>query len=162
MSSPCRTYARRGFTLVELLIVIVIIAILALVIVPRLMGATRKAKETALRANLNLTRAAIGRFIADTGLYPLTLNDLCSITGPAKGINERGVEESLINGTFKGPYLGPEGGIIGSGVPANPFVDQNEPDVSKHWKYVADGGEVTVPDAMADFYTVDHFRYGDM
>ena len=43
---------RRGFTLIEVLIVIIVVAVLAAIIVPRFLQAERGAKESSLRAHL--------------------------------------------------------------------------------------------------------------
>lgn len=153
---------RRGFTLIELLIVIVVIAILALIVVPRLMGAARKAKESALKANLQRIRGAVAHFQADTGLFPILLADL--ITEPTQGTNAElatPAPENLSPDSWKGPYLEPKGGIPDvPGVPMNPFVapaaGQGEED---HWLYVTDDGTVTVPAALADLTTVDGVAY---
>src|SRR4030066_253645 len=75
----------KGFTLIEMLIVIVVIAILALIVIPRLLGAGRKAKEAALRGDLHQLRNAIQQFEADCGDYPAASADLQ--TAPAAGSN---------------------------------------------------------------------------
>jgi len=51
--------ADRGFTLVELLIVVVILGILAAVVIPQFEGATAQGKEAALTSNLATVRQAI-------------------------------------------------------------------------------------------------------
>jgi len=66
----------RGFTLVELLVVLAIIAVLLSLSAPRYTGSVDKAKETVLRENLASLRDAIDKFYGDTGKYPATLNDL--------------------------------------------------------------------------------------
>jgi general secretion pathway protein G len=68
MFARTRGSTRRGFTLIEMLIVIVIISVLALIVIPRLMGAGRKAKEAALRGDLHQIRNAIQQFEADCGV----------------------------------------------------------------------------------------------
>lgn len=68
--------ARRGFTLVELLIVLSIIALLITVAAPRYFASVQVAKETALRENLRVTRDALQRFYSDRSRYPETLDDL--------------------------------------------------------------------------------------
>src|SRR3989337_1159897 len=83
----------RGFTLIEMLIVIVVIAILALIVIPRLLGAGRKAKESALRGDLHQLRNAIQQFEADLGDYPLTLDQLVADAGsPPSGVGGGGLD----------------------------------------------------------------------
>ena len=60
-----------GFTLVELLIVVIIIAILAAIIVPQFSTATIDAQEAALDANLSAMRSAIELYrVQHNGMYP--------------------------------------------------------------------------------------------
>lgn len=62
--------ARRGFTIVELLIVVVVIAILAAITIVAYNGITANAKESALKADLNTTAKKVGISQAETGSYP--------------------------------------------------------------------------------------------
>lgn len=146
--SRSRFAARRGgFTLIELLIVIVVIAILALIVIPRVMSASRKARESTLRGNLHQLRTAIAAFTADTGMYPAALTDL-SLTiasAPTTGIDDNNASQNIPTGSYKGPYLNAQGGIGTTGVPINPFknsTDADFTDISKHWTYGASPGEV--------------------
>jgi len=65
-----------GFTLVELMVVMAIIATLLSLAVPRYSGSVDKAKESVLRENLASMRNALDKYYADSGLYPATLGDL--------------------------------------------------------------------------------------
>jgi general secretion pathway protein G len=70
--------ASGGFTLVELLVVMSIIALLLTLAVPRYFGSIDKSKEAVLRENLNQMRDAISRYYADKGKYPESLDSLAS------------------------------------------------------------------------------------
>lgn len=62
---------QRGFTLVELLIVVIILAILAAIVIPQFSSSTVDAKEAALDNNLNALRSAIELYKAQhNGAYP--------------------------------------------------------------------------------------------
>lgn len=67
---------RRGFTLIELIVVITIIGILAAIAVVQVRNAQRKAQETALADDLHELRKAIDNFYADKQRYPSDLNEL--------------------------------------------------------------------------------------
>jgi general secretion pathway protein G len=100
---------KHGFTLVELLVVIVVLAVLAAIVLPKFMNSSRRGKESALRSDLKLLRNAVSLFNADTGYYPKAMTDLTATTAPsvatAKGIDGSGVETSYLPADWHGPYL---------------------------------------------------------
>ncbi len=67
---------RSGFTMIELLVVLAIIALLLTVAAPRFLGGISKAKDDVLRENLYTMRQSLDRFYSDKGKYPATLDDL--------------------------------------------------------------------------------------
>ncbi len=68
----------RGFTLLELMIVISIIVILAVIAMPQYQKTITHARETVLRDDLYQLRKAIDLFGADKGKLPQSLDDLVS------------------------------------------------------------------------------------
>jgi general secretion pathway protein G len=65
-----------GFTLVELLVVMAIIATLLTLAVPRYFGSVEKSKEAVLKQNLATLRDSLDKYYGDTGRYPDSLDDL--------------------------------------------------------------------------------------
>ena len=63
----------RGFTLLELLVVMAIIATLLTVAVPRYMRSLQRSREAVLMQDLTALRESIDKFYGDTGKYPPTL-----------------------------------------------------------------------------------------
>ena len=96
---------KRAFTLVELLIVIVILAVLAAIAIPRFMDSGTRSKEAALKSNLKLCRNAIELFHNDTSAWPNTLADLAVAVAPATGRDNAGAARVIAATDFKGPYL---------------------------------------------------------
>jgi len=67
-----------GFTLIELMVVLTIVALLLTLAVPRYFGSIDKSKEAVLRENLNQMRDAISRYYSDKGKYPESLDALAT------------------------------------------------------------------------------------
>jgi general secretion pathway protein G len=76
LSPRLRVAASRGFTLLELMIVISIIVILAVIAMPQYQKSVTHARETVLRDNLYQLRKAIDLYGADKGKLPQSLDDL--------------------------------------------------------------------------------------
>ena len=67
---------KAGFTLVELMVVLAVIALLISIVAPHYVGRIARAEEAVLRQNLTFMREALDRHYADAGRYPASLEDL--------------------------------------------------------------------------------------
>ncbi len=66
----------RGFTLIEMLLVMAIVALLLSLVAPRYFASLDKAKDVGLAENLKVIRVTLDRYYADKGHFPETLEEL--------------------------------------------------------------------------------------
>lgn len=66
----------RGFTLLELLLVLVVLSLLASLALPVVTGGLQRARESTLKTDLQALRKAIDDYYADRGTYPGELEEL--------------------------------------------------------------------------------------
>ena len=67
---------RRGFTLIELIVVLTLIGILVGLALPEYRNSVKRTKETTLKEDLFIFRKLIDQYYQDKGKYPLTLRAL--------------------------------------------------------------------------------------
>jgi len=89
---------RSGFTLIELMIVVVIIAALAAMVVPRLSGRTDQAKRTVAKSDISSNISmALKLYELDNGVFPSTEQGLAAlVTAPSS---------APVPNNWNGPYL---------------------------------------------------------
>ncbi len=87
-----------GFTLVEMLLVVVIISVLAAMVVPRLAGRTEQAKVARAKSDIAAIGLALDLWELDIGSYPASLEDLTKREAPSDLTLEPGRR-------WNGPYL---------------------------------------------------------
>jgi general secretion pathway protein G len=83
----------RGFSLIELLVVIIILGLLAGLVGPRLFGRVGQSKQAAARAQIELFGAALDQYRLDVGSYPSSGNGLDALVKNPNVTN------------WNGPYL---------------------------------------------------------
>lgn len=66
----------KGFTLIELIVVLAIIGLLASIVAPRYVRTVDNAREASLKTSLNVMRDAIDKYAADQGRYPDSLDEM--------------------------------------------------------------------------------------
>ena len=71
-----------GFTLIEIMVVILIIGLLALMVVPRLRGVADRAKRTKAQADIQELKQALDRYYLDNGAYPTSDQGLQALVNP--------------------------------------------------------------------------------
>lgn len=86
---------RRGFTLIEVLVVIVVIAVLATVVAPNLFQHVGMARETAARSQMEILGVALDSYRLHVGRYPTTQEGLGALWERPAGAPA----------TWRGPYL---------------------------------------------------------
>jgi len=132
---------RKGFTLVEILIVVVILGILAAIVIPQFSDASTDAKESALRSNLQTIRSQIE-------LYKIHHNDALPGAGGLSFTNALTGQSNVDgdSGTDYGPYL--------KSMPENPFNDSASVDVdgtvgddSDGWHFDSSNGDFCADDS---------------
>ena len=69
---PRTLRGNRGFSLIELMVVVIILGILAMYIGPKLMGRTEQAKEVQTRVQIEGLETALKLYKLDNGVYPTT------------------------------------------------------------------------------------------
>ncbi|MBN2474683.1 MAG: type II secretion system protein [Pirellulales bacterium] len=108
---------RCGFTLIEVLIVVVIMAVLAAVVIPQVLAPTKDAKQSTLQHNLHVLRSQIELYRAShQGDYPaIESNDLPQLTKATNSEGETGIASPAYP---YGPYI-----VL---VPPNPFDGSSE------------------------------------
>lgn len=80
--SADRKNGRRGFTLLELIVVIAILAVLAAIVAPNIMGRADDAKATEVKVQVKNLATAIEFFKLDNGFYPSSEQGLKSLIEP--------------------------------------------------------------------------------
>jgi general secretion pathway protein G len=83
----------RGFTLIEMIVVVIILGLLAGLVAPRLFGRVGQSKQVAARAQIELLGSALDQYSLDTGTYPPSTVGLEAL-----------LRNSNVNG-WNGPYL---------------------------------------------------------
>jgi len=108
--------AESGFTLVEILIVVVILGILAAIVIPQFTDASTQAKESAVASDLQMMRSQLE-------LYKIQHNDNlpdCTDQASFEACMLEQTGQDGAAGTDFGPYMGK--------LPSNPFVDGDTAD----------------------------------
>lgn len=87
-------HRRRAFSLIELLLVLVILAVLSALIIPRFTGRSQQARETAAKTDIRALETALSSFEIDNGRFPTSAEGLASLIQAPAGMD-----------AWRGPYL---------------------------------------------------------
>ena len=89
--------AKRGFTLIEILVVIIVIGLLAALVGPRIIGRVSEAKSATARTQIELLGLALDNYRLDNGTYPTTEQGLAAL-------QEKSTRDPVPT-NWRGPYL---------------------------------------------------------
>ena len=126
-----------GFTLIEMLVVLVILSLLAGLILPRLLGRTEEAKRQTAELQIRIFENALSLYYSDNGFYPSTAQGLRALVEKPTG--------DPSPAKWRGPYL--EKSILPTDpwdsdyIYLSPGTHLPEYDIVSHGKDKVQGGE---------------------
>ena len=115
---------RKGFTLVELLVVIMILTALIVIAMPRYFQAVYRSRVRGCQAQINIIQTATQAFFARNKVWPATIEEMCESTAPAWVIGAplREVPECPFGFPYELSPLLRDGTVGGSATLGNPQV----------------------------------------
>ncbi|HYN65027.1 MAG TPA: prepilin-type N-terminal cleavage/methylation domain-containing protein [Candidatus Limnocylindrales bacterium] len=157
-----RNTARAGFTLVEVMIVVAILALLAAIALPQLTSHKEEGKASAMVSSLSVLRTAIDSYWTQHDKFP-------GQNGAAELANQllKATNKAGTNGTGTGFGYGPY--IRNGKLPANPLTGTNTfkvvtamptaPTGTEAWIYASSTGEIRCNVAGKTIDGVDYFSF---
>lgn len=151
-----RTNRRNAFTLIEVLIVVVIMAVLAATIIPQFSNSAKDAKEGSLKFNIHTLRSQVELYkMHHLGNLPTGANNLEQLTKQTK-------VDGTVNTGASDPVNFPYGPYIQLSLPVQPFSGVNTvktytgtptptAGIGGGWLYNTDTGEIRVD--HTDYYS---------
>jgi general secretion pathway protein G len=98
------TQRQRGFTLVELLLVLVILALIAGLVLPGIIGKAESAKVKAAASQISRISMSVESFYLDTGVTPSSLDELVEEPSGVTGWNGPYIKNTLLKDPWGEPY----------------------------------------------------------
>jgi general secretion pathway protein G len=143
----------KGFTLIELMIVVAIIGILAAIAIPRFAQMLEKSREGATKGNLGSLKSAASIYYGDQqGIWPTTLQ---SFSGYAFSRYLDNISPVKVTGAFVAGATSPAGALVSmttmSSVPTGSKTG---------WLYDSNFGSVYVNSTVADSKSIPYSFYG--
>ena len=143
----------KGFTLIELMIVVAIIGILAAIAIPRFAQMLEKSREGSTKGNLGSIKSAASIYYGDTqGIWPTTLASFSTFAFSRYLDN---VSPVKVTGAFVANSTSPAGGLVSmtsmSSVPST---------ANTGWLYDSSLGNVYVNSTVKDSKSIPYSFYG--
>ena len=103
-----RLSSNAGFTLIEIMVVVLILGLLAALVVPRIVGRTDDARVTKAKSDIKAIESALNLFKIDNGFYPSSAEGLAALVQApprAKKWNPDGYLDKMPVDPWQNPYI---------------------------------------------------------
>ena len=103
----CKSSIAKGFTLIELMVVVVILGLLATIVMPKVLSKPEQARRTKAKVDIRNMQSALSLLKADTGRFPTTSEGLQAlVTNPGlKGYDREGYLERVPQDPWGNRYV---------------------------------------------------------
>ena len=138
-----RTRKNSGFTLIEILIVVIILGILAAIVIPQFTNASTEAKQSSMASQLQTLRSQIGTYVAQHGGTPPTAALWTQLTEATDSTGAVSTSANAFGPYFTSPVPNPLVSSANSTVVTSTTTKaQSPPDGTAGWIYNASTGEI--------------------